>query len=125
MVVIATALGDHLRTGQRLTQVKPDSVSLANGEHFQARAVIDGRGVRNSDRMMLERQAILGQLLQLQAPHGLEAPIIMDARVAQGQGYLFVYKLPFSTMRLAALPSARRALPRRRGFSIQPRAAAP
>ncbi|WP_422630867.1 lycopene beta-cyclase CrtY [Pseudomonas rhizophila] len=94
--VIATALGDHLRTGQRLTQVKPDSVSLANGEHFQARAVIDSRGVRNSDRMVLGRQAFLGQLLQLQAPHGLEAPIIMDVRVAQGQGYRFVYVLPFS-----------------------------
>jgi lycopene beta-cyclase len=94
--VIQAALGDNLRTGQRLTQVTPQSVTLATGETLQAQAVIDGRGVRESQQMVLGRQAFLGQLLQLHAPHGLEAPIIMDARVAQGQGYRFVYVLPFS-----------------------------
>lgn len=94
--VIQAALGDNLRTGQRLTQVTPRSVTLATGETLAAQAVIDGRGVRESEQMVLGRQAFLGQLLQLHAPHGLEAPIIMDARVAQGQGYRFVYVLPFS-----------------------------
>ncbi|MBC3303120.1 lycopene beta-cyclase CrtY [Pseudomonas sp. SWRI18] len=94
--VIQAALGDNLRTGQRLTQVTPQSVTLATGETLAAQAVIDGRGVRESEQMVLGRQAFLGQLLQLHAPHGLEAPIIMDARVAQGQGYRFVYVLPFS-----------------------------
>ncbi len=94
--VIEPALGADLRTGQTIAQVNPRSVSLASAEHLQANAVIDGRGVRDSEHLVLGRQAFLGQLLQLQAPHGLEAPIIMDARVAQGQGYRFVYVLPFT-----------------------------
>lgn len=94
--VIGAALGDDLRTGQTIVQVSPRSVSLASGERLVADAVIDGRGVKDSRHLVLGRQAFLGQLLQLQAPHGLEAPIIMDARVAQGEGYRFVYVLPFT-----------------------------
>ena len=94
--VIGAELGDDLRVGQRLIDLTPTSVTLANGERVQARAVIDGRGTRASARMVLGHQAFVGQLLRLQAPHGLVAPIIMDARVAQGQGYRFVYVLPFS-----------------------------
>lgn len=94
--VIGAALGDDLRTGQTIVQVSPRSVSLASGERLVADAVIDGRGVKESRHLVLGRQAFLGQLLQLQAPHGLEAPIIMDARVAQGEGYRFVYVLPFT-----------------------------
>lgn len=94
--VISAALGDDLLTGQRITDVTPRSVSLANGERLHASAVIDGRGPIHSEHMVLGRQAFLGQLLKLQAPHGLDAPIIMDARVPQGEGYRFVYVLPFS-----------------------------
>ncbi|WP_407315814.1 lycopene beta-cyclase CrtY [Pseudomonas sp. nanlin1] len=94
--VIQAALGDNLRTGQTITAVTPRSVLLESGEQLHASAVIDGRGVAPSRHLVLGQQAFLGQLLQLTAPHGLEAPIIMDARVAQGDGYRFVYVLPFS-----------------------------
>lgn len=94
--IITPALGDDLRTGQSIAQVNPRSIVLTSGEHLEADAVIDGRGVRDSKHLVLGHQAFLGQLLQLQAPHGLDAPIIMDARVAQGEGYRFVYVLPFS-----------------------------
>lgn len=94
--VIEAALGDDLRTEQSIVTLGPRSVSLANGELLEASAVIDGRGVRDSEHLVLGRQAFLGQLLQLRMPHGLEAPVIMDARVAQADGYRFVYVLPFS-----------------------------
>ena len=94
--VIETALGDDVRTGQTIAEVSPRSLRLASGETLRASAVVDGRGVKGSPHLVLGQQAFLGQLLQLQAPHGLEAPIIMDARVAQGDGYRFVYVLPFS-----------------------------
>lgn len=98
--VIESALGDEsggrLRMSQRIEQITPTSLWLHDGEQLQAKAVIDGRGVQHSEHLVLGQQAFLGQLLQLQAPHGLDAPIIMDARVAQGQGYRFVYVLPFS-----------------------------
>lgn len=94
--VIETALGDDVRTGQTIAEVSPRSLRLASGETLHTSAVVDGRGVKGSPHLVLGQQAFLGQLLQLQAPHGLEAPIIMDARVAQGDGYRFVYVLPFS-----------------------------
>lgn len=94
--VIQAALGDALRTGQRITDLTPRAVVLESGEQLQALGVIDGRGVQPTSNMVLGQQAFLGQLLRLQAPHGLTAPIIMDARVAQYQGYRFVYVLPFT-----------------------------
>ncbi len=94
--VIEAALGESLRVSQRIEQISPTSLLLEGGERLQARAVIDGRGVHHSEHLVLGQQAFLGQLLQLEVPHGLDAPIIMDARVAQGQGYRFVYVLPFS-----------------------------
>ncbi|WNW10726.1 lycopene beta-cyclase CrtY [Pseudomonas sp. DTU_2021_1001937_2_SI_NGA_ILE_001] len=95
--VLQRVMGDALWTGRRIEQVTPHSVILEGGERLQARAVIDGRGLQPDPHLVLGRQAFLGQVLRLQAPHGLEAPIIMDARVAQEGGYRFVYVLPFSS----------------------------
>lgn len=94
--VIQADLGDALRTGQRITRLTPSAVVMESGEQLQALAVIDGRGVQPTVNMVLGQQAFLGQLLRLRAPHGLTAPIIMDARVEQYQGYRFVYVLPFT-----------------------------
>jgi len=94
--VLEADLRNDLRLGQSIAKVSPTAVLLKSGERLHAKAVIDGRGVEHSNHMVLGQQAFLGQLLELQAPHGLEAPIIMDARVAQGNGYRFVYVLPFS-----------------------------
>ncbi|CAM3073885.1 lycopene cyclase [Pseudomonas floridensis] len=94
--VIEPALGDSLLVGQRIAEVNPRSVLLDNGDRLQAGAVIDGRGMQPSAHLVLGQQAFLGQLLQLKQPHGLDMPIIMDARVAQADGYRFVYVLPFS-----------------------------
>jgi lycopene beta-cyclase len=41
-----------------------------------------------------------GQELLLAAPHGLSGPVIMDATVAQDDGYRFVYVLPLAADRL-------------------------
>lgn len=94
--VIQPTLGDALLTGRRITELTPHGVVLDSGERLQARAVIDGRGVQATAHMVLGQQAFLGQLLRLKTAHGLTAPIIMDARVAQREGYRFVYVLPFS-----------------------------
>ncbi|WP_070887364.1 lycopene beta-cyclase CrtY [Pseudomonas argentinensis] len=94
--VLTPALGSGLLLGCRIAEVSPTRVMLESGERLEARAVIDGRGARPSSNLVLGQQAFVGQLLRLERPHGLTAPIIMDARVPQGDGYRFVYVLPFS-----------------------------
>ncbi|MCQ4306950.1 lycopene beta-cyclase CrtY [Pseudomonas stutzeri] len=89
-------LGDGMRLRTEVAKVEPQRVQLASGETLHAGAVIDGRGVRRSHQLALGFQKFLGQELRLQQPHGLQAPIIMDASVAQQDGYRFVYVLPFS-----------------------------
>ncbi|WP_229507734.1 lycopene beta-cyclase CrtY [Massilia sp. Dwa41.01b] len=98
--VIEAALGPALRLDTPVDTLTPTSVTLAGGETLHAHAVIDGRGVRATPRLALGYQTFLGQELRLDAPHGLTAPIIMDARVAQQGGYRFVYVLPFDERRL-------------------------
>ena len=93
--VLGAALGPILRTGAEVAALSPTTVTLASGDVLSARAVIDGRGVRATERLALGYQTFLGQEVRLAAPHGLSAPIIMDASVAQDGGYRFVYVLPF------------------------------
>jgi len=98
--VLQAALGPVLRTGTRVTAVHPTRVELADGQVLHARAVIDGRGPAPSPHLALGYQTFLGQEVRLAAAHGLAAPIIMDAAVAQQGGYRFVYVLPFGPDRL-------------------------
>jgi lycopene beta-cyclase len=98
--VISTALGPSLRTGARVEGLGPTSVRLAGGETLQAGAVVDGRGPRPSTRLALGYQTFLGQEVRLAFPHGLQAPVLMDAGVEQQGGYRFVYLLPFGPDRL-------------------------
>nr|WP_267874193.1 lycopene beta-cyclase CrtY [Telluria aromaticivorans] len=98
--VIEAALGADLRLGAQIEGVTPTTVRLAGGETLEAAAVIDGRGPRPTSHMSLGYQTFLGQELRLGAPHGLSAPVIMDASVEQDGGYRFVYLLPFGPDRV-------------------------
>ncbi|MCJ0971921.1 lycopene beta-cyclase CrtY [Pseudomonas sp. PS1] len=93
---LMSELSDGVRLRTTVASVEPQRVRLASGDILQAGAVIDGRGVRRSAQLALGFQKFLGQELRLQRPHGLQAPIIMDASVAQKDGYRFVYVLPLS-----------------------------
>lgn len=88
------ALGDRVRTKTKVTEVGATHAVLANGERLEAKAVIDGRGT-NLD-FPCGYQKFLGQDLILEAPHGLQRPLLMDATVEQVGGYRFVYVLPWS-----------------------------
>ncbi|MBD1551671.1 lycopene beta-cyclase CrtY [Pseudomonas typographi] len=83
-----------------VTRISPDTVQLADGQTLAAAAVIDGRGALPSPHLQLAYQAFVGQEWQLPRPHGLRWPLLMDARVDQGEGYRFVYTLPLSADRL-------------------------
>ncbi|NYE25998.1 lycopene beta-cyclase CrtY [Pigmentiphaga litoralis] len=98
--VVGPILGERLRLGVAVTDVTPTSVRLATGQTLTAAAVVDGRGPRASEHLALGYQTFLGQEVRLAQPHGMTAPIIMDASVPQGGGYRFVYVLPFGPDRL-------------------------
>jgi len=80
--------------------LSPTHVALDSQAKINARGVIDSRGAADGRFLDVGWQKFLGQELQLSAPHGLTAPIIMDASVAQHDGYRFVYVLPFGPDRL-------------------------
>lgn len=94
------ALGQRLLTRTTVVRITPDTVQLADGQTLTAAAVIDGRGALPNEHLQLGFQAFLGQEWQLPRPHGLKWPMLMDARVDQGEGYRFVYTLPLSADRL-------------------------
>lgn len=61
---------------------------------------IDARGPASLDALDLGWQKFVGHEYVTDAPHGLDRPVVMDATVAQDEGYRFVYCLPFAKDRL-------------------------
>jgi len=97
--VVTAGLGDHVRLGARAESLTPTSVRLAGGDRLTADVVIDARGATALD-LPLGWQTFLGQELVCGRPHGVEAPMIMDATVPQAGAFKFVYVLPWTADRL-------------------------
>ena len=89
----ATALtigADHV-----LVRARDGAVS-----ELRASVVIDARGPDRVPIAACGWQKFLGQELRLAAPHGLARPMLMDATVAQRDGFRFVYVLPLAADRV-------------------------
>ena len=87
-------------TGTRASALSPGCVTLADGRAIHAGAVIDARGASALPHLTGGWQKFVGQMLRTSAPHGLTEPVVMDAAVAQIDGYRFVYCLPFGENRV-------------------------
>jgi lycopene beta-cyclase len=98
--VVSARLGARVVLNAQVATLAPDCVRLADGREFTATLVIDGRGAAGLEAMELAWQKFLGQIVELEAPHGLSVPLLMDATVPQHDGYRFVYLLPFDARRL-------------------------
>ena len=98
--VVGALLGPDAWLGVEAAEVKAERVRLADGRRLAAPLIIDARGPRRSLRLALGWQKFLGREVRLAAPHGLERPIVMDATVAQLDGYRFLYVLPIAPDRL-------------------------
>jgi lycopene beta-cyclase len=85
---------------RQAVEVGNTHVLLADGDRVEARGVIDCRGTGDPATLELGWQKFLGRELVLSAPHDLERPMVMDATVAQQDGYRFVYSLPFAPDRV-------------------------
>jgi len=91
---------DALLLGRKVLSVTSTAVELADGDRVEARGVIDCRGAGDLSHFQLGWQKFVGRELHLAEPHALAQPMVMDARVAQVDGYRFVYVLPFAATRL-------------------------
>jgi lycopene beta-cyclase len=86
---------EQYRLGRRIAELGEDAVVLEGGERIAARGVMDARGPGRFPGLDLGWQKFVGRTWRFERPHGIERPVIMDARVAQDAGYRFVYLLPF------------------------------
>lgn len=72
-----------------------NQVTLQSGETRRSDCVFLSTGFKNLNSNM-GYQKFVGQVLSLKQSHGLLHPILMDATVAQIEGYRFFYVLPLS-----------------------------
>lgn len=99
--VVRAALPDRaVMTRRKVLGTSARAVVLADGDRIEAGGVIDCRGPGDLSKLDLGWQKFLGREMAVADPHGLDRPIIMDATVAQHDGYRFVYALPFAATRL-------------------------
>ncbi len=98
--IVCERLGGSVRFGCDVTDVGANVARLATGEEFEGALVIDGRGMLRDGAWKLGYQKFLGLEVELEAPCDQPRPIIMDATVAQIDGYRFVYTMPFTPTRL-------------------------
>lgn len=75
--------------------VNANTVTLADGRILDARIVIDSRSA-SSKAAPCGWQKFYGEEITLRREHGLSRPIVMDATVAQRDGYRFMYVLPLT-----------------------------
>ena len=94
--VRAALPAECVRTKCRILGVGPAALVLEDGTRIEAGGVIDARGAADLSLLDLGWQKFVGQVVRLDAPHGLERPVVMDATVEQIDGYRFVYLLPGS-----------------------------
>ncbi|RJF93347.1 lycopene beta-cyclase CrtY [Sphingomonas cavernae] len=98
--VRATLPAKALMTERRVAALTRSSVVLAGGDRIRAQGVIDARGAADLSALDLGWQKFVGQELVLAEPHLRDRPMVMDATVAQQDGYRFVYALPFGEERV-------------------------
>jgi lycopene beta-cyclase len=91
---------EAILTGRKVSAASATAVVFADGERIEAAGVIDARGPADVSMLELGWQKFVGREIEVPGGHGLERPVVMDATVAQHDGYRFVYCLPFSETRV-------------------------
>lgn len=81
-------------------EVRADGVSLDDGRELRGALVVDARGPEHAAPLTGGYQKFLGLELALSGGTAPEVPMLMDATVAQLDGYRFMYVLPLSSERV-------------------------
>jgi lycopene beta-cyclase len=99
---VQRAPGSRLLLDTTVERVGSADVTLDDGTTLSSQVVIDARGPETSERSLAGTgyQKFLGLELELEAGHGWDHPILMDATVDQAEGFRFMYALPLSDLRI-------------------------
>ena len=97
---LTETLGDDLYTNADVVAVEDGTVRLADGRTLVASLVFDGSGPPVARPGAVAYQKFLGLELELETPHGLREPLLMDANLPQLDGYRFFYLLPWDERRV-------------------------
>jgi lycopene beta-cyclase len=89
-------VGSRLILKEHAQEISAQSVTLKNGTKIPARVVIDARGADFQLTESVGYQKFYGVDVELDAPHGVTRPVIMDADCDQKGDYRFFYLLPWS-----------------------------
>lgn len=105
MDAAAGAARIEVRLGVAVTAVDGQVVRLADGTRLAGHVVVDARGPEAARPMGQGRfsggyQKFVGLECRLATPTRLTAPILMDSRCAQRDGFRFHYILPFAPDRV-------------------------
>jgi lycopene beta-cyclase len=81
-------------------EVRPDGVTLDNEQRTSAALVVDARGPEHARVSAGGYQKFIGLELELADGNAPELPVLMDATVAQLDGFRFMYLLPWTAARV-------------------------
>ncbi len=96
----AAAPNAELLMGEMAMEIDEHHVELLSGRILAGRVVIDARGPSTRDVSGAGFQKFVGLELQLEEPHDVNQPLLMDATVPQVDGFRFIYVLPLAPDRL-------------------------
>ena len=97
---LVAASGATVLWARTAAEARADGATLDDGTRLTAHCTLDARGLRPGRHLVTGYQKFVGVEYEMDAPHGVARPVIMDATVPQLDGYRFVYLLPFSPTRL-------------------------
>lgn len=90
-----------LRTGTPVARCDANSATLENGEVLRGRIVVDARGPEQCAQSRGGGfQKFVGLECRLRQPTLITAPLLMDTRCPQKDGFRFYYVLPFAEDRV-------------------------
>lgn len=95
-------LGDEvLQLGVKATKITDSTVTLEDGSEFEGKCVLDARGI--DELPSAETNGFrkhVGYDITLEEPHGLTAPVLMDATCPQLDGMRFFRLVPWTDTQL-------------------------
>lgn len=96
----AERAGAQLFLERRAVRTTARSVTLDDGRVLHADVVIESRGPGHAEHDRAGYQKFVGLELQLRRPSPIQHPVLMDARLAQRDGFRFMYALPLASHRV-------------------------